>query len=367
MAEPVRDAVSAHVAAPEPDARSGRTPTDYGALLRRGLYGRDTPLASVTDRLGVPGTADPARVLHARVADGLDVEVLPGRGFDIGDAYHRGTPLSWFSPVADTRPLDSPRGEEWLRRFTGGLLTTCGLGNIGPAREGDGMQGGEGMHGRASHTPATGIRHRTGARDGETAVTLEATIDSIELFGPSLRMERTIESAVDAHGVARLHVRDVVENIGALGAPLSLLYHLNLGAPLVVPGTTVRVPGASARPREPHVEIPDAATLPPPCDTIVDAVFEHAHPHLDAEGFAHASVTQPGGGMRLDVAWSAVTLPRLYQWVFPTRGRWALALEPATAPLFGPGRDEPHAGAPLLAPGERRRHELRITIAGAGA
>jgi hypothetical protein len=68
----------------------------------------------------------------------------------------------------------------------------------------------------------------------------------------------------------------------------------------------------------------------------------------------------------IEIAWTATTLPRLYQWVFPTRGRWALGIEPASAPLFGADRASLHAGAPVVQPGDSRRHEIRMTIRGDG-
>lgn len=94
-------------------------------LANAGLFASLRPRASVKESLGVPGTAAAERLLTARLYGSLEFEVLPGRGFDVGDTWFRGTPVSWFSPVADARALPAPSGSEWLTRFTGGLLTTC--------------------------------------------------------------------------------------------------------------------------------------------------------------------------------------------------------------------------------------------------
>lgn len=64
------------------------------------------------------------RVVRARVLGGWDVELLPDRCLDVGLALHHGVPVSWVSPVRDRRPLDRPRGVDWLSRFHGGLVTT---------------------------------------------------------------------------------------------------------------------------------------------------------------------------------------------------------------------------------------------------
>ncbi len=83
---------------------------------------------------------------------------------------------------------------------------------------------------------------------------------------------------------------------------------------------------------------------------------------VGADGFARASIVSSIADLGVRIEWSASTLPRLHQWVLPTRGRWALGIEPATAPLFGTDREAPHAGAPVLEPGDVRSQEVRITV-----
>lgn len=280
------------------------------------------------------------------------MEVLPSRGFDIGDTWHRGIPVSWFSPVGDGRALPSPSGAEWLSRFTGGLLTTCGFGTIGA--EGNG----EGLHGRASHLPAQDVSWRVGELTGAR---LEGVVESVALFGPSFRMHRTITAAAAGDGASRITVTDDVTNIGVQDAPLSLLYHLNFGAPLVAPGSEVRIDSAEVIASGPHAEVPDWSSLPGPVDRTVEAVFEHRKVAVAGDR-SRASIASSVHDLGVVIEWSATTLPRLHQWVFPTRGRWALGIEPATAPLFGPDRASENAGAPVVAPQQSRSHEVSITI-----
>lgn len=90
------------------------------ALIASGFFARTTPVASVSESLGVPGSVTAERSFRARLMNGLDFDVIASRGFDIGDTYYRGIPLSWFSPVADARALAAPAGDQWLSRFNGG-------------------------------------------------------------------------------------------------------------------------------------------------------------------------------------------------------------------------------------------------------
>src|SRR5690606_5275559 len=183
--------------------------------------------------------------------------------------------------------------------------------------------------------------------------------DFASIFGPSLQVHRTITSSVH-ESLARLTITDDVMNTGTTPAPVAMLYHLNLGAPLVLPGTTIAVAGAGSVARETIPEVPTASVMPEPCTEVTEAVFEHVRPDRDDAERAHLVVCNEEVGIRLDVAWSADTLPRLYQWVLPTRGRWALGIEPATAPLFD--RPTGDMTVPTLHAGESRRHEILITI-----
>lgn len=227
-------------------------------LDERGLFATGRARASVKESYGAPGTAAAERSLTARLSDSLEFEVLPGRGFDLGDTWYRGTPLSWFSPVRDARALPSPAGTEWLSRFTGGLLTTCGFGTIGaPAN-------GEGLHGIASHLPADEVFWRVGD-SGD--LHLGATIESVSLLGPSFRVRRRIHATPDTNGMARITESDDVTNIGPEAAPLSMMYHLNFGAPLVAPGSSIAIESDRVEASAPHPEVPDWSVLPQPPTT----------------------------------------------------------------------------------------------------
>jgi hypothetical protein len=330
-------------------------------LLAEGLFADPRAAVAINDRAGLPGTGDHARVLDISLYGGLSLEILPARGLDIGAVRFLGEPLSWVSPVRDARPVTGPHGTDFVTHFNGGLLATCGLRNIGPAA------GGEPMHGDYTFLPAENVRTQAEVTPETVAAVVTGEVRSVALFGASFLVRRRITAAVHAGPgadlTAEITVEDEVENLGRQPAPLHMLYHVNLGAPLVVPGTRVQVDAARTTARDPG-PTPDWETFPAPGDELGEAVYEHVQPAADEHGRARASVTS--GRRRVEVAWSAATLPRLYQWVFPARGRWALGIEPATAPLFGPDRDTGGGGAPLVGAGQVRRQELVVRIGAPG-
>ena len=84
-----------------------------------------------------------ARRRHSRLGTGSTCALLPDRGLDIGAAWFRGTPLAWISQAGEqgpSRPEDLV-GSAWGDAWGGGLVTTCGLSNVGAASEGYGLHG----------------------------------------------------------------------------------------------------------------------------------------------------------------------------------------------------------------------------------
>jgi hypothetical protein len=96
-------------------------------------------------------------------------------------------------------------------------------------------------------------------------------------------------------------------------------------------------------------------------------VWEHADLRCDASGRAAAAVRSAGLGVDATVTWDGEVLPRCFQWVYPTTRGWALGIEPANAPLFGPDREGAHAGAPLLEPGAHLDSGFALTLSDADA
>lgn len=79
---------------------------------------------------------------------------------DISLAGFKGTNLVFLTCNGETHPaFFEPENIGWLRTFTGGLLTTCGLTyNGGPVTDGNEQLG---LHGRYSTIPAKQVADRS--------------------------------------------------------------------------------------------------------------------------------------------------------------------------------------------------------------
>ena len=319
-------------------------PGGAAALLADGLVALHEAVAQVEE---VTRTAGGERLLLVRLAGGLAFDVRPDRGLDLGPAWWGGVPVAWRSPHrADPGP-----GAGWEERFLGGLVVTCGPENIGPPTAT------AGQHGSHHLTPATEVRWWREVTPEGVEVHVRGIVGYSTLYGTRVVVEREIVAGTDR---PRVEVRDVVRNDGDDPVGVPLLYHVNLGAPLLAPGARLRVDAGRTALRDPLPPGRDPLVLPPPAPGAEAVVAEHRDLAADGEGRARAVL--PGPGAAVVVEWPAATLPRLCTWSWPARGAWVLGVEPTNAPLFGAERDGPHAGAPVLAPGASWRTGVAVEV-----
>jgi hypothetical protein len=296
-------------------------------------------LATAVESLVHGGLATGSRAVDLRVWDGIDLRLLPDRGLDIGGAWFRGTPLAWISPTGEQgppRPEDLVDNSAWGDSWGGGLVTTCGLSNVGAASEG------YGLHGTYTARPATDLQvERT-----TSEVTAAATV-----VDPPFSLSRRIVTTV-GQGLARLDDRVVNESEWTAAAPL--LYHVNIGAPLWNDDAYLETDAQEVVPRDEAAAAGLATWDEPPTPEAegAECVFEHV-------GASWARLTNPRLGLELTVRSSQ---PRLWQWMSPASGKYALAFEPANCSVLGRAHDIEVGRMPFLDPGEARESWLTIEV-----
>jgi hypothetical protein len=272
-------------------------------------------------------TSRPA--IDLRVPQGIELRVYPERGLDPGAAWFRGLPLAWIAAAGE----GGSDGADWRAAWGGGLVTTCGLDNVGAPSEGIGL------HGGYTFLPARDLEL---ARD-EAGVSCSATIEDPR----GLRVERSITTRA---GEGRVELVD--RTVNTSGSPLEapLLYHVNLGWPLWDAGAAVEVDARETVPRDDAAAPHDWSRAPDPADA-PERVWEHV-------GASRATVANDRLGLRVTVESS---LPRLWQWIDPAPGVYALGLEPANCSVLGRAHDRAEGRLPMLAPGEERETSVVVT------
>jgi Domain of unknown function (DUF4432) len=329
-----------------------RLPRPAGDYASAGKIANLDQLAGATLSTVVNGPAHGCRALDLRVAGGIDVRILPDRGFDIGQAWFGGVPMAWISAVGESRPLERPTGMAWLTAFGGGLLTTCGLRNVGSPSEG------HGLHGRFSHLPASNVRVGREVEGGDVLLTARATVDEVDESGTHLRVERTIRSRTAA-GLVEL--TDVTTNLGAVPEPSPILYHVNLGVPVFDEEARLEIDSSEVLPRDAAAERGLSAWVAPgpPAEGLPEMVFEHVV-RADESGWGRAALINRLVGLKVELRWHQAELPRFHQWLHLAPSMYVMGLEPANCSVLGRAADRAVGTLPVLEPGETRRTDLRI-------
>lgn len=282
------------------------------------------------------GAAAGSRAVDIRVWNGIDLRLFPDRGLDVGAAWFRGVPLAWIAPCGEQPP---PRPEDlvghaWRNAWGGGLVTTCGLSNVGEPAEGHGQHG-------------TYTARAAGELQVERTTT-DVTATGTVVDAPFTLSRRVVTSV----GQGLLRIDDRVVNDSEWTAAAPLLYHVNLGAPLWDDDAYLETDAREVVPRDATAAAELATWDEPPAvaDGAPERVFEHV-------GATWARLTSPRHGIELTIRSS---LPRLWQWVDPASGTYALGIEPANCSVLGRDHDLAAGQMPFLDPGEARASWLTV-------
>jgi hypothetical protein len=318
------------------------SPVKSGAEALRPLVGDLRQLASVRRIVLDDGPERGVQALAFSTGGGLDFWVLCDRSFDIGPLWWRGTPVAWQSPSGFSSPMlhdGEAEGGFGFERLFSGFLVTCGLDHIRqPA-------GGKPLHGRLPFTPGRLTAHGEDWNAATPVLFCEGEVTQARLNGERLRLLRRIEAPI---GGSSLRIIDRVQNIGGREEEVFLLYHTNLGFPLVAPGSTVSLGDEvllGPLSRESGLSDPSIRCLPVPKDDPV------------------CTVRRPGNGQwrgfEATVRWDADTLPYLQVWSDLRPNNQIIAIEPVSTDRNPDGTS--HAGD-RLAPGQTRTYRVQYSF-----
>ena len=337
------------------------------AAARRPELGDLSQVASARLIRLVDGGEDAVRAVDVRVAGGIHALVLLDRGMDIGPAWFRGYPLGWQSPTGIVHPAYF-RDDVWLRSFHGGLMFTAGFQNVGSAvRDGDESHG---LHGRLSNLPAREVSTAVIEDDSGIAVVVAGAVRETTVYGVDLVLHRKLTFRVEDPVI---EVEDNVENRGYSAAPVYVLYHVNLGHPVVAPTSRLVSPAASVEGWDDasRAAEKDHARFHPPSAAAGVEVFEH-HLAPDAADEVTVGVVNPEhaptGGLGVAVTYDRRQLPHLWQWRMLGEGLYVIGIEPANCGLLGRIAEAATGRGRPLEPGEVRPFGVRLrAVAGADA
>jgi hypothetical protein len=340
----------------------------FGMQLTRGQVessiGRLDQIGGILPFELTDGRARGVRALRFTTGSGLTFTSLPDRALDLAHAEYCGVPLGWRSPNGDAAPsYYDPEDDGWLRMFFGGLMTTCGLTNFGPA--GRDRHGSFGQHGEINCLPAEQVRFSQQWEGDECILEATGTIRQTRVFGEDLQLHRRISTRL---GASSLHLEDTVTNRGYSRTPHMILYHCNGGFPILSEGTELHVSHRGMRPRDAEAAngLDAWNTVTAPQLGFAEQVFIHT-PLACSDGRAAVALVnrrlREGAGLGISIHFDPKQLPALIQWRMLGQGTYVMGIEPANCPTIeGRVTAEQNGTLPFLEPGESRRYQLEFRV-----
>lgn len=314
--------------------------------------GHPTQLCSAEEMRLVGGKGDSMRLVQMNSGEGLFVTVCPDRCLDISRLSYKGINLSFFSPVGYVAPQYYNK-DEFMRSFTAGFITTCGLRNVGVPAVDDGEE--TVMHGRISNVPCENLAYDADVKTGD--VTLSGKMNQAIIFGEKLQLNRKYT----VNGKTIL-LEDTVTNLGDVDSPLMLLYHTNFGYPLLDEGVNVWYPSKEtiARDAEAQKGINEWDQIPAPIVNYAEQCFYHKFGVIDGKSAFAVYNSKLKVGVK--VTFNADGLNCFTQWKQVGVRDYVLGCEPATCRVEG--RDKMRADGDLqfIRPDEVRNFTLKIEI-----
>ncbi len=294
------------------------------------------------------GKAKNTEIIEVCTAGGLQLDILPDAGLDIGQVRYRGVNMAFISKNGyDSPAAISPHETEFLNTFPGGMLYTCGLRSTGGAhRDGDEWHP---LHGRYHSLMAEDICARV---EGDT-ILISGVMRETALFGHNLQLRRTI--CIPVMG-AEVTVSDELTNLAHAPEEYALLYHCNFGWPLVSEDARLELPqDRKTSPRTPFAAtgLGRETTFDRPTPGEEERVFFH-------EDMEHRAVlVNESIHTRMTITWSD-TLPILAHWRSMASGDYVCGLEPTNCYIKGRREERENGSLPVIAPFETVRTHVTL-------
>ena len=294
------------------------------------------------------GKAKGTSVIEVTTADGLQVDILPDAGLDIGQVRYRGMNMSFISKNGyDSPAVIAPYETEFLKTFPGGLLYTSGLRSTGGAhRDGDEWHP---LHGRYHSLAAEQIS----AELEENTVVIRGTVRETALFGHCLELKRTIR--IPAFG-GEITVSDELTNLNHADEEYALLYHCNFGYPMLS--------------EKAHLELPENRKTTPRTPFAAtglgrETTFDCPMPGEEERVFFHEDMNRAAALVneelhtKMTLTWSE-SLPILAHWRSMASGDYVCGLEPTNCYIMGRKQERENGTLPVLKPFETVKTEVNF-------
>lgn len=256
--------------------------------------------------------------------------------------------MGFFSPCGYVAPAFY-NGKDFLKAFTAGFLTTCGLEAVGGpcVDEGEELP----QHGSISFVPAS----RYWWEKDEEEIRVHAVMEDACIFARKLTLERTVAISLKN---GSFQIMDAIRNDGDKEEPLEILYHMNMGYPLLDEDSVLYIANegrVSARSENALAHIDSWDQMEKPQQQYRERCYYH-----DCKKEGKAALWQPKRHKGIEITWDPANLDCLTQWKSMGIRDYVLGLEPGNCTPNGRKEMREKGILKFIQPGETIRYTLNI-------
>lgn len=297
------------------------------------------------------GKGDGMRMLYVRNGRGLDLWLSADRCADIARLSFGGDNFGYFAPCGyvSSKYYDD-KGDGFLKSFTAGFMTTCGLRNVGNACTDEGEE--LPLHGSVSNMPCESVSYWS----DEKGIHVKATVHDMSIYAHKLILEREYIISCDDNVIRLL---DTVKNVGMTESPLTILYHCNMGYPLLDENAVVSIPSSKVEPKndESVAGTSDCLKVEKPGKNRGEMCFYHT-----LDGKPEISIFNKKIKKGLKMAFDTDELKCFAQWKMMREYDYVMGFEPGNCLPCGRSAMRERGILETLRPGESRSFHLTFTF-----
>ncbi len=266
------------------------------------------------------GKGNGMHFLNIRNGLGLEIWISLDRAGDVSRVNFKGDNIGYFAPCGYVAPqYYDNRGTGFLKSFTAGFFTTCGLSAVGSPCIDDGEE--LPLHGTISHIPS----EICAIEETEKELIIKLRTQDTVLFGRKLVMNRVYTISYTENVFT---VNDTVTNEADAQSPYMIMYHCNMGYPLLNENSLVKIPNNAVQARNEHARkyIDSALQMEKPQSCYEERCYYYDVKENDniAKVGIFSSIINKGLIMEYDKK----ALPCFTEWKMMGKTDYVLGLEP---------------------------------------
>jgi len=289
-------------------------------------------IAGITKSRFADGKSDGMESYTVKTGSGLVFTVLSGRCLDLSSLSYRGINISYLAKPGIVSPqYGYPSDSEFGRYFTGGMMATCGLQNVGDGCDEEGRH--YPTHGWIGLTPAENSYSKCYWNHDDYIMELGGVMREGALFHENLIFTRKITSKL---GQSKFEIHDVLENDASEEAKIMILYHFNFGFPFLDEDVKLIFPEniVASLTEDAEAGIDENLKMTVPQNNFNEHLFSR-NIKADGNGFVTFRIENSRLGMGASIRYEQKNLPFLIQWKSMRSGDYVLGIEPSNNHING--------------------------------